>query len=122
MVDGEVLTLHCEGLTCCPPRSTSCIRNISMPEQKAPNCARSRKHRFGRRIIAILLVVAAFALAVVLGFRKRASRLDAFAQWPIGQAKPKCNGRMVSALRHQKESSGRSFRYIRTSNAASRLA
>jgi len=98
MVDGEVLTLHCEGLDVLPSASTSWYKKYSMPEQKGPNCA-------GAESIGLAQNYRHFAgcggvrFGGVLRVPKRASRLECFAQLPIAK-QAKMYGRvLVSALR-----------------------
>src|SRR5438094_5631866 len=65
-----------------------------------------------RIVITVLLVGAAFALAAYLGFRKRASRLDAFAQCLSAKQAKMYVAYWCPHCADQKEIFGRSFRYI----------
>src|SRR5207247_9299973 len=88
------------------------IRNISMAEQKGSKVRQERKGSVRRRVITILLVVAAFALAAYLGFRKRASRLDTFAQCLSAKQAKMYGAYWWPHCADQKEIFGRYFRYL----------
>jgi hypothetical protein len=65
-----------------------------------------------RKIITVLLIVAAFAGAYYLGKRKRTSRLDAFAQC-LAQKQVKMYGLYwCTHCADQKEMFGSSFQYV----------
>src|SRR3989442_14790285 len=83
-----------------------------MPEQKGSKLRQEPKASVWRRVITVLLVVAAFALAAYLGFRKRASRLDAFAQCLSAKQAKMYGAYWGPHFADQKEIFGRSFRYI----------
>ncbi len=83
-----------------------------MPEQKGSKVRQEPKASVRRRVITVLLVVAAFALAAYLGFRKRASRLDAFAQCLSAKQAKMYGAYWCPHCADQKEIFGRSFRYI----------
>src|SRR5438128_6831986 len=83
-----------------------------MPEQKGPKVRQEPKASVRRRVITVLLVVAAFALAAYLGFRKRASRLDAFAQCLSAKQAKMYGAYWCPLCADKKEFFGRSFRYI----------
>src|SRR5438132_14374598 len=83
-----------------------------MPEQKGSKVRQEPKASVRRRVITVLLVVAAFALAAYLGFRKRARRLDAFAQCLSAKQAKMYGAYWCPHCAAQKEICGRSFRDI----------
>src|SRR5438552_17403613 len=83
-----------------------------MPEQKGSKVRQEPKASVRRRVITVLLVVAAIALAAYLGFRKRASRLDALAQCLSSKQAKIYAAYWCPHFADQKEILARSFRYI----------
>jgi hypothetical protein len=83
-----------------------------MPGQRGSKVRHEQNASVWRRVITVLLVVAAFALAAYLGFRKRASRLDTFAQCLSAKQAKMYGAYWCSHCADQKEIFGRSFRYI----------
>lgn len=87
-------------------------------ERRKRKEAREREDRRGlkagllRKILIGLLIAAAFAGAVYLGKRKRASRLDGFAQCLAGKQAKMYGLYWCTHCADQKEMFGSSFQYI----------
>jgi len=83
-----------------------------MPSATAFKAPQQSRGSARRTIMTALLIVAAFALAAYLGYRKRIGRLEAFAQCLSARQAKMYGAYWCPHCADQKEMFGRSFRYV----------
>ncbi len=85
---------------------------MSKEREKRDQQAQAKSSSSGRKIVTVVLIVAAFAAVIYLGLRKRGNRLDAFAKCVASRQAKMYGAYWCPHCSEQKEMFESSFQYV----------